>query len=203
METNDRGGVYLRKGARVEIALLLLAAGSLFVLSLIKSDLLGGYLSGAYEIFPLSFQLLYPLAYAFAALSMAAFAALLLMPRIRRAAFLASAGFLALSALCSAGYAVGWWIVAPELMCWQDYLCIALQAGACGLAVAVLCKRGSNKATRVLLASFACIFVSTFVFLFAPLFEPAVSVLTRALALGGPAALLALGNAGIQLRMPR
>lgn len=202
METAGQGE-RLPNGARFETALLLIAAGSLLALNLAKSDLPGGFLRGAYEIDPLSFQLLYPLAYALAALSMAAFAALLPFPRARRAALFASAGFAALSALCSAGYAIGWWIAAPELMVWQDFVCVALQTLACGLAAAAPFLRGAGAASRALVASFACGFASTLAFLFAPLFEPAGSVLTRALALAGPAALLALGNAAVQRRLPR
>ena len=202
METAGQGEGSLPDGARFETALLLITAGSLFALNLVKSDLLGGFLLGAYELEPLSFQLLYPLAYALAALSMAAFAALLLFPRVRRAAFLASSGLVALSAFCSAGYAIGWWIAAPELMVWQDFVFIALQTLAGGLAAAALVWRGAGATSRALVASFACGFASTLAFLFAPLFEPAVSVLTRALALAGPAALLALGNAAV-LRLPR
>ena len=53
--------------------------------------------------------------------------------------------------------------------------------------------RSAKNVWRLLLAC-ACVAVSTLLFLLPPLFEPTVSVLTRALALASPMALLALGG---------
>lgn len=171
----------------VGVILLLFAVAALIMLNLLKSGMLSGL-----ELESLSFQVLYPLAYACSALSMAAFAVFLLAPRVRRAAFRAAALLAALSAFCSAAYAAGWWFAVPDLMYWQDYAGIALQAVACALT-ALAAIRSAKNVWRLLLAC-ACVAVSTLLFLLPPLFEPTVSVLTRALALASPMALLALGG---------
>lgn len=172
----------------VGIALLLLAVTALVILNILKSGILDES-----QAFPLDFLVLYPLAYLFAALSLTAFAALLLLPCDRCAAFRMSAGVAALSALLSVAYAVGWWVAAPELMVWQDYAGIALQALACVLA-AVVSGRSEGRSTPLLVLSAASVAVGTLIFLLPPLLEPAASVLTRALALASPMALLALGG---------
>lgn len=165
--------------------LLLFAVAALVALNLLKGGLFGGLELGA-----LGFQALYPLAYACSALSMLAFAALLLLPRARRWLVAISVSLAALSALCSAVYAVGWWVAVPELMFWQDYAGIALQLAATGLTVTTLIQK--SKSIWRLLAACGCIAGGTLLFLLPPLFEPAASVLTRALALASPAALLAI-----------
>ena len=171
----------------VGTALLLFAAVALIALNLLKSGVLGGT-----QALPLGVQALFPLAFLFAALSLLCIAALLLVSRVRRAAFRASAGLAALSALSSVAYAVVWWDVAPELMFWQDYACIGLQTIATVLS-AVAAFRRTKRAPLLLLAC-ACVAVSTVLFLLPPLVEPAVSALTRALALSSPFALLVLSG---------
>ncbi|HOK55612.1 MAG TPA: hypothetical protein PKV43_14190, partial [Armatimonadota bacterium] len=65
-------------------------------------------------------------------------------PGTIRITYFISALFAALSALGSVAYAVGWWVIPQGLMVWQDYVCIALQALACGLVVVALVKRGTR-----------------------------------------------------------
>ena len=165
-------------------ALLLFAVVALVMLNLLKSGVLGGT-----QALPLGVQTLFPLAFLLAGLSLLAFGALLLSPRIRRALFRLSAGLAALSALSSVAYALVWWVVAPELMFWQDYACIGLQTVAC-LVAAVAALRQAKHSSLLLLLSCTCVVVSTLAFLLPPLVEPAVSVLTRTLALASPFALL-------------
>jgi hypothetical protein len=168
-------------------ALLLFAAVALIVLNLLKSGILGGT-----QALPLGVQALFPLAFLFAALSLLCIAALLLVPRARRAAFRVSAGLAALSALSSVAYAVVWWDVAPELMFWQDYTGIGLQTTAAVLAAVAAFRR--KKRSPLLLLACGCVAVSIILFLLPPLVEPAVSVLTRVLALSSPFALLVLSG---------
>ena len=168
-------------------ALLLFAVVALVMLNLLKSGILGGT-----QVLPLGVQALFPLAYLFAALSLLAFGALLLAPRARRVLFRCSAGLAALSALSSVLYAFVWWVAAPQLMYWQDYTCIGLQTLATGFAAAAALRK--TKRSMLLLLSCACVVVSTLAFLLPPLVEPAVSVLTRVLALASPMALLVLSG---------
>lgn len=167
--------------------MLLFAVAALVILNLLKSGLFGET-----QAFPLILQRLYPLPYLFASLSLLAFAVMLLVSRGRRAAFRASAALAALSALGSAAYAIAWWVLAPELMFWQDDCGIALQMVACVFTAVVSVRK--TKSVWLLLLSCAGIAGSTLLFLLPPLFEPAASVLTRALALASPVALLALGG---------
>lgn len=169
-------------------ALLLFAAVALVMLNLLKSGILGGT-----QALPLGVQTLFPLAFLFAGISLLAFGALLLLPRARRVLYRLSAGLAALSALSSVAYAIIWWVAAPELMFWQDYACIGLQTVACILA-AVAALRQAKHSPLLLLFSCACVVLSTLAFLLPPLVEPAVSVLTRALALASPFALLVLSG---------
>ncbi len=164
-------------------ALLLLAVVALVMLNLLKSGILGGT-----QALPLGVQTLFPLAFLFAGLSLLVFGALLLLPRVRRVLYRLSAGLAALSALSSVAYAIVWWVAAPELMFWQDYACIGLQTAACGLAAAAVFRR--TRGALLLLLACASVTLSTLAFLLPPLVEPAVSVLTRALALASPFALL-------------
>jgi len=188
LEQTGQGERRRSKTDWVGTVLLLFAVAALIVLNLLKSGILGG----AEALIP-GFQVLYPLAYASSALSMAAFAALLLLPGRRIAAFRISSGLAALSALCSVSYAVGWWIFDPELMFWQDYAGIALQALACALTVALTVRRKKGPLRLLVLASL-CVTAGTLIFLLPPLMEPAASVLTRALALASPMALLAVSG---------
>ncbi len=170
--------------------LLLASIISLILTAIVHADLLGWLLNAPNSSLQYDFIVIYPCAYGCAVLSLAAAAVLVCWPGTIRVMYFVSALFAALSALCSAAYAVGWWVVSQGLMVWQDYGCIALQALACGLVVFAIVKRGKRIASRALLASFASIFVSTLAFLMAPLFEPAYSVLMRALSLASPMAML-------------
>jgi hypothetical protein len=169
-------------------ALLLFAVVALVILNLLKSGILGGT-----QALPLGVQALFPLAFLFAGLSMLTFGVLLLAPRARRVLLRLSAGLAALSALSSVAYALVWWVFAPELMFWQDYACIGLQTVACGLS-ATAALRQAKQHSRLLLLACICVVLSTLAFLLPPLVEPAVSVLTRALALASPFALLVLSG---------
>lgn len=179
-------------------ALLLAAAVSLVVLNLGDGYVLSwvrGVQAGAS---PLDLVLIYALAHGFAALSLLTAAALVLAPGAHRTLFSISAIFAAVSAFCSAAYAAGWWLAFPQSMVWQDYLCVALQALSCSLAVGAVAARrrfGAKTARRLLLLAAAGVAVSTLAFLLPPVAEPVYSVLTRMLSLGAPAVLLALGDA--------
>lgn len=187
MEHSRQGESQPSRTDWVGTTLLLFAAVALIALNLLKSGVLGGT-----QALPLGVQVLFPLAFLFAALSLLGIAVLLLAPRVRRAAFRVSAGVAALSALSSAIYAAVWWDVAPELMFWQDYTCIGLQTLAAVLAAIAAFWR--TKRSLLLLLACACVAVSTVLFLLPPLVEPAVSALTRALALSSPFALLVLSG---------
>ena len=175
--------------------LLIASIISLILVALIHSDLPGWILNAPHSTLQYGFIVIYPITYAFAVLSLAASAVLVRWPGTIRITYFISALFAALSALGSVAYAVGWWVIPQGLMVWQDYVCIALQAVACGLVVVALVKRGTRIAPLALFASFGCIVVSTLTFLLAPLFEPVDSVLMRALSLASPMAMLVFSEA--------
>ena len=194
MESNQESAKPKERNVFIGVVLFV-AAVALAGFAAVYGNLPGWMTDASTSILPITYLTFYPLAYVFAALSLAVSAALVLVPRSIRVAFRLSAIFAALSALFSVAYAVGWWIVAPEMMVWQDYACIVLQALACALVVVALVKRGTSIASRALLACFACIVVSTLAFLFTPLFEPAYSVLMRTLSLASPMAMLVFSEA--------